>query len=56
MNDAKNRGTNTRSRHTVYGVAGVYAMEARLVRDDIVRILESHGVPSGAVIEYDDDV
>jgi len=56
MNDAKDRGTNTKSRHTVYGVAGVYAMEARLNRDDIVRVLESHGVPSGATIEYDDDV
>jgi len=56
MNDAKNRGTNTRSRHTVYGVAGIYAVEARLGRDDIVRLLESHGLPPGAIIEYDDDV
>ena len=56
MNDAKNRGTNTRSRHTVYGVAGIYAMEARLGRDDIVRLLESHGLSPGATIEYDDDV
>jgi hypothetical protein len=56
MNDAKNRGTNTRSRHTVYGVAGIYAMQVRLDRDDIVHLLESHGLPSGATIEYDDDV
>ena len=55
-NEARDRGTNTKSRHTVYGVAGVYAMEAHMNRDDIVRVLESHGLPSGATIEYDEDV
>ena len=55
-NEARDRGTNSTSRHTVYGLAGVYALAANMNRDEIARALESHGLSLGATIEYDEDV
>lgn len=56
LNTAKNLGTNATSRHTVYGLAGVYAMCANLNRDIVINVLEGQGLPLGATIEYDEDV
>lgn len=56
MNDAKDKGRNTRSRHTVYGLAGVYSFATHMNQDEIVSILEDRGLPLGATIEYDDDL
>jgi hypothetical protein len=56
MNGAKDKGTNCRSRHTVYGLTAVYSMVADVSRDEIVNILESHGLPLGATVEYDNDI
>jgi hypothetical protein len=56
MNTAKQRGTNSKSRHTVYGLTGVYSISANLSRETIIHVLESHGLPLGATIEYDEDV
>jgi len=56
LNDAQDKGTNHRSRHTVYGVASDYSMLTRESRDKIMRILERHGLPLGATVEHDEDV
>ena len=56
MNDAKDRGTNSRSRHTVYGLASTYSMIANMSHDAIINIFESHGLPLGATVEHDHDV
>jgi len=56
LNDAQDKGTNHRSRHTVYGVASDYSMLTRESRDKIIRILERHGLPLGATVEHDEDV
>jgi hypothetical protein len=56
LDDAQDKGTNRRSRHTVYGVASDYSMLTRQSRDKIVRILERHGLPLGATVEHDEDV
>ena len=56
LNDAQDKGTNRRSRHTVYGVASDYSMLTRESRDKIMRILEEHGLPLGATVEHDEDV
>ena len=56
LNDAQDKGTNHRSRHTVYGVASDYSMLTRESRDKIIRILEKHGFPLGATVEHDKDV
>ena len=55
MNEGKDKGNNSRSRHTVYGLAGVYAVAASMSRDEIVNVLEEHSLPPGATIEHDED-
>jgi hypothetical protein len=55
LNDAQDKGTNRRSRHTVYGVASDYSMLTRESRDKIMHILERHGLPLGATVEHDED-
>ncbi|MDI6770452.1 MAG: hypothetical protein QMD04_12375 [Anaerolineales bacterium] len=54
--DAKDRGTNTRSRHTVYGLSGDYAMLARLDRDQILAIFERYNLPLEATVENDKEI
>jgi hypothetical protein len=56
VNEAKDKGTDHRSRRTVYGLAGAYSQAADIGRDQIIRVLEVHGLPLGATVEYDDDV
>lgn len=56
VDDAKDRGTNTRSRYTVHGLASIYSMIAHLNPDEIEDILKGHGLPLGATVEYDKDV
>ncbi len=54
MNEAKDRGTNHRSRHTVHGLATAYSMIANMSRDAVLNIFEAHDLPLRAVVEYDD--
>ena len=56
IHDAKDKGTNHRSRHTVNGLATTYAMIADVSRDRIREILRGHGLPLGATVEHDEDV
>ena len=51
--DAKDAGTNVRSRHTVYGLAAEYAMLLRWNRDQVLAILAPHNLPLEATVEYD---
>ncbi|MPZ12852.1 MAG: hypothetical protein GEU73_00225 [Chloroflexi bacterium] len=55
MNEGKDKGNNSRSRHTVYGLAGIYSVAAHMSRDEIVHVLEDHGLPIEATIEHDED-
>ncbi len=56
VDDAKDRGTNRRSRYTVYGLATTYSMITSVNRDKIIAILEGHGLPLGATVEHDEDM
>ena len=51
--DAKDAGTNVRSRHTVYGLAGEYAMLLRWSHERVLAILAPHNLPLEATVEYD---
>lgn len=55
INDGKDKGSNSKSRHTVHGLAGIYSMAASMSRDEIASVLQDHGLPLGATIEYDED-
>ena len=54
--DAKNMGKNTRSRHTVHGLATSYSMLVDVSYDKIIEVFESYSLPLGAAVEYDDDL
>ncbi len=56
LSTAKDHGTNSRSRHTVYGLTAIYAQHSNLDRDTLVSVLESRGLNMGATIEFDEDV
>ena len=51
--DANDAGTNARSRHTVYGLVGEYAMLLRWNRDQMLAILAPHNSPLEATVEYE---
>lgn len=56
LNSAKNYGTNRRSRHTVFGLVGIYAQHSNLNHETLVSVLESRGLKMEATIEFDKDV
>jgi hypothetical protein len=56
VHDAKDAGTTTRSRHSVHGVAGVYANLFGVREDKIEMILKKHRLLMNAAVEYDEDV
>ncbi len=56
VNDAKDKGTNCRSRHTVFGLATSYSMLADVSRDQILAIFKRHSLPLGATVEHDVDL
>lgn len=51
--DAKDAGTNVRSRHTVYGLASEYAMLLRWSRERVLAILAPYNLPLEATVEHD---
>ena len=53
LHDARDAGTNARSRHTVYGLAGEYAMLLRWSHERVLAILAPHNLPLEATVEYD---
>jgi hypothetical protein len=56
IDDAKNKGTNIRSRYTIKGLAAKFAMLSRMDYKDVEKVLLQHGLPFGAMVEYDKDV
>lgn len=54
VNDAKDRGSNTISRHTVHGLATAYCNLTHLEFEDIISVFERHGLPLGATVEHAD--
>jgi len=56
VNDAKDRGTNSKSRHTINGVAKSYSMLANVDLKRVMAVITRHGLPLGAVVEHDEDV
>ncbi len=56
VNDAKDRGTNSKSRHTINGLARSYSVLADVELKKIMAVVARHGLPLGAIVEYDGDV
>lgn len=56
LNDAKDKGTNAKSRHTVKGLAAKFAMLSGIDYDEIEKALLQYDLPFGATIEHDKDV
>ena len=56
LNDARDKGTNSRSRHTVKGLITKYSMLTNVDFDQIMKVIVEHDLPLGATVEYDDDV
>jgi len=54
VNDAKDRGSNSKSRHTINGLAKSYSMLADVDLKQIMAVVARHGLPLGAIVEYDD--
>ena len=51
VNDAKDKGTNRTSRHTVHGLASAYCNLADVEFENIITVFERHGLSLGAVVE-----
>ncbi len=54
--DAKDKGTNTKSRHTVYGLARDYAYLVRVNDNHVLAVIQDHDLPLGATVEFDEDM
>lgn len=55
VSEAKDKGTNSKSQYTLHGIAATYSLITHLRREDILSVFESHDLPLGAVVEYDED-
>jgi hypothetical protein len=56
VSEAKDKGTNTKSRYTVHGLATTYSLITHLRREEIIAIFENYDLPLGATVEYDEDI
>jgi hypothetical protein len=55
VNDAKDKGTNSKSRHTINGLAKSYSMLADVDLKRVMAVMTRKGLPLSAVVEYDAD-
>lgn len=55
VNDAKDRGTNRKSRHTINGLAKSYSMLADVDLKRVMAVMTQNDLPLAAVVEYDAD-
>lgn len=56
VHDAKDKGTNSKSRHTVNGLVRGYAMITGVDFNRVMTVIAQYGLPLGATIEYDEDM
>ena len=56
VSKAKDKGTNSKSRYTVHGLATTYSLINHLHREEILAIFENYDLPLGAIVEYDEDI
>ncbi len=56
INDAKDKITYTKSRHTVKGLIGMYALLTNIDHAQIMSAVAKYALPLGAPIEHDEDV
>lgn len=56
MEDAKHKGTNTTSRHTVKGVIGKYSLLANMEYNQVMASIAKYKLPLGAIVEYDENI
>jgi hypothetical protein len=56
IEDAKHKGTNTTSRHTVKGVIGQYSLLTRMDRSQVMAKIAKYELPMGAIVEYDENI
>jgi len=55
VHDAKDRGTNSKSRPTINGLAKSYSMLTDVDLNRVMTVMMRSGLPLGAVVEYDAD-
>jgi hypothetical protein len=53
---ARDKGTGSRTRYTVHGLATSYSLLTRIDRDEILKLFERYKLPLGATVEYDEDI
>ena len=56
IEDAKHKGTNTTSRHTVKGVIGQYSLLTRMDYNQVMAKIAKYQLPLGAIVEYDENI
>ena len=56
INDAQDKGTNTRSRYTIKGLATKFAMLSGMDFEKVEKIFLRCNLPFGATIEHDKEV
>jgi hypothetical protein len=56
VNDAKDKGTHRKSRHTVNGLVKKYSTLANVDFDQVMAVIVRNDLPLGATVEYDEDV
>ena len=55
VSDAKDRGTNSKSRPTINGLAKCYSMLADVDLKRVMAVMTRNDLPLGAVVEHDAD-
>ena len=56
VSQAKDKGTNSKSRYTIHGLATTYSLITHLRREEIIAIFENYALPLGATVEYEEDI
>lgn len=56
VDDASDKGTQTKTRHTVRGLATKYSMLANMDFNQVMAVITRYDLPLGATVEYDEDI
>jgi hypothetical protein len=56
IEDAKHKGSNTTSRHTVKGVIGKYSLLTNMEYNQVMATIAKYKLPLGAIVEYDENI
>lgn len=56
IEDAKHKGSNTTSRHTVKGIIGKYSLLTNMEYNQVMASIAKYKLPLGAIVEYDENI